>query len=129
MGQKLSTLPPSYPLVNVRGKKGQFFVGRLLDKRSIESKWVTKDGTKKVQEIYEFAVEDTDMETLKKVGPELFEPVDIREGDRVSIFAPSRLANGVRQAAIGQTLRIEYLGQGRTAQGGKPHDYSVEVVG
>lgn len=129
MGRSLSTDSGSTDiLVNVRGEKGQVFIGKLLAAKTIDSKYKDESGVAKVYNIYTFAAEDTTMETQRKEGKE-YKSVDIEPGASVSIFAPTRLNNALRQAEIGWRIKIEYLGLGKaTSKGGKPHTYSVEVL-
>lgn len=122
MGNKLSTASPDMkktPLVNVRGEKKSYFIGKLLGVRSVKSAFKNDDGSDKMQNVYEFSVIDTDMEISG----------DAAEGSAVGLFAPTRLNNALRQASIGQSLRITYMGLGKaTKRGGKPHEYEVEVI-
>lgn len=131
MGTKLSTASPDMkntPVVNVRGTKGEYFQGILTGSRAVKSGFKNEDGSDKTQNIYEFTVEDTDMEIVIKDGKE-YKPVEIGEGDAVSMFAPTRLNNALRQATKGMRLKITYLGLGKAAKkGGKPHEYDVEVI-
>jgi hypothetical protein len=129
MGRSLSTDSGGNSiLVNVRGEKGQVFIGKLLASKTVESKYKTDSGEPKLYNIYTFAVEDTTMETQRKEGKE-YKNVDIEPGTTVDLFAPTRLNNALRQAEIGWRIKIEYLGLGKaTGKGGKPHTYSVEVL-
>lgn len=132
MGQKLSTASAEMkntPVVHVRGTKGQFFQGVLVSSRAVKSGFKDeKTGEDRFQNIYEFTVENTDMEVMLKEGKE-YKNVDIGEGDTVSMFAPTRLNNALRQATKGMTLKITYLGLGKAAKkGGRPHEYDVEVI-
>jgi len=129
MGTKLSTSSlESTPVINVRGDKGQYFVGKLLSHKTTPSQYKDeKTGEPKVHHIYEFAIEDTNMRIERKEGKEYVE-AKVIEGDTVSIFAPTRLNNALRQATAGQRITIKYLGMGKATKfGGKPHDYEVEV--
>jgi hypothetical protein len=132
MGTKLSTASAEMkntPVVNVRGTKGDTFQGILMGSRAVKSGFKDeKTGEDKFQNIYEFTVEDTTMEVSVKDGKE-YKPVDISDGDTVSMFAPTRLNNALRQATKGMRLKITYLGLGKAAKkGGKPHEYDVEVI-
>lgn len=107
------------PIVHVRGEKKSYFVGTLMASRLVKSQFANPDGTEKMQSVYEFAVEDTDMEVAG----------DVENGGTVCIFAPTRLNNALRQATVGQRIKITYLGLGKaTKHGGKPHEYEVEVL-
>ncbi len=131
MGRSLSTaskeLTPT-PVVQVRGEVGQFFEGKLLSHKTTKSKWLKEDGTPRLQHIFEFAIQDTDMELQIKKNDEYI-PADVSVGETVAIFPPTRLANGLIEAQIGEIIRIEYLGVGKAGRrGGKPHLYKVEVI-
>lgn len=131
MGTKLSTASPEMkntPVVNVRGAKGEYFQGILTGVRAVKSGFKNDDGSDKTQNIYEFTVEDTDMEVSIKEGKEYI-AANVGDGDTVGIFAPTRLNNALRQATNGMRLKITYLGLGKAAKkGGKPHEYDVEVI-
>jgi hypothetical protein len=106
MGTKLSTQGSSSSVTaNVRGEKGQYFIGKLLAHKTAASAYKNEDGSAKNYDIYEFSVEDTNMETTKKDGKE-YKPVDVAPGDAVSIFAPTRLNNALRQAEVGWKIKI-----------------------
>ncbi len=131
MGRSLSTaskeLTPT-PVVQVRGEAGQFFEGKLLSHKTTKSKWLKEDGTPRLQHIFEFAIQDTDMELQIKKNDE-YVPADVNIGETVAIFPPTRLANGLIEAQVGEVIRIEYLGVGKAGRrGGKPHLYKVEVI-
>jgi hypothetical protein len=129
MGTKLSTRSDSKSVVvNVRGEKGQFFQGELAAHKQADSKYTNEDGSKKKLEIYEFKVEDTNMQLQKQEGKEYVEAT-VAPGDIVSLFAPTRLNNALRQASVGQHIKFTYLGLGKaTGRGGKPHEYDVEAI-
>lgn len=129
MGIKLNTSSQGNSVtVNVRGVKGQYFVGVLQAHKNAPSTYKKQDGSTRPHEIYEFILEDTDMVLTKKVGKE-YEPVDGATVEACSIFAPTKLHNALSQAKKGDRIRIEYLGLGKaTKMGGKPHEYDVEVL-
>lgn len=131
MGRSLSTaskeLTPT-PVVQVRGEAGQFFEGKLLSHKTTKSKWLKEDGTPRLQHIFEFAIQDTDMELQVKEN-DTYVTANVNIGETVAIFPPTRLANGLVEAHVGETIRIEYLGVGKAGRrGGKPHLYKVEVL-
>lgn len=131
MGNKLSTASPDMkntPLVNVRGTKGEYFIGTLTGVKAVKSGFKNEDGSDKTQNVYSFTVEDTTMAIVIKEGKEYVD-APINEGDAVDMFAPTRLNNALRQATKGMQLKITYLGLGKAAKkGGKPHEYDVEVL-
>jgi len=133
MGHKLSTSSPSLtptPFVNVRGDKGQVFVGTLKSMKSVDSGYVNeKTGEPRMQNIYNFSFESSDMEILVKNGKE-YELANVNPGDLVAVFAPTRLNNALIQAPMGSRIQITYLGLGKAikGKGGKPHEYDVEVL-
>ena len=109
MGQKLSTGSlDATPLVNVRDQKGQYFIGTLGEHRQIDSQYKNEDGTAKKYDIYDFAVEDTDMAIQKKEGKEYID-VNVSQGDTVAIFAPTRLNNALKRAPKDSRLKITYM--------------------
>lgn len=116
------------PVVNVRGAKGEYFEGILNGSRPVKSAYKNEDGSDKMQNIYEFIVEDTTMGIQIKKDKEYIDAT-VEAGDTVSMFAPTRLNNALRQATNGMRLKITYLGLGKAAKkGGKPHEYDVEVI-
>lgn len=129
MGTKLSTgSMDATPLVNIREQKGQFFIGTLGEHRQIDSQYKNEDGTAKKFDIYDFAIEDTDMAIQKKEGKEYVE-AKVEVGDTVAVFAPTRLNNALRRAVPGARLKITYMGLGKATKfGGKPHEFDVEVL-
>lgn len=131
MSKQLSTagrsLTPSV-IVNVKGEKGQFFVGKLLAAKKAPSPYKDVNGNIKPFNIYEFELEETDMELTVKKGSAYVLVKDVTAGMPVSIFAPTRLHNALSQASVGDVITIKYDGLGKaTKMGGKPHEFSVEV--
>jgi len=130
MGTKLSTYSDSKnePVVNITGTKGQYFVGTVKSRKTIDSSFKDEQGNPRKRNIYTLAVKDTDMETMLKEGKE-YKPVDIAAGDAVVVFAPTRLDNALKQTKDGDTVKIVYLGLGKaTRKGGKPHEFDVELL-
>lgn len=130
MGTKLNTSSgTNTPVVSVKEKKGTYFVGMLKGYRAQESGYKNeKTGADNPYHIYEFGVVDTDMGVQIKQGKEYVD-TDIGENAVVCLFAPTRLHNALKQASMGQTIKITYLGLGKATKfGGKPHEYDVEVV-
>ena len=129
MGTKLNTgSGGSSVLVGVHGKEGEYFIGTLLAHKSPPSPYKDDKGNLRNYEVYEFTVEDTNMKTEVKVGKE-YKDSPVKPGDPVSIFAPTRLNNALRQAEIGSKIKIVYLGLGKATKfGGKPHQYDVELI-
>lgn len=133
MGRPLSTASKELvktPCVQVRGEKGQFFVGTLVDHKSSKSKkYVKDDGSPKVQHVFEFAIQDTDMEIQISNDKGEYVEASVGVGDTVAVFPPTRLLNALLEAQKGETIRFEYLGLGKAGKrGGKPHEYKVEVI-
>ena len=130
MGTKYSTSSQTFDpsvIVNVRGEEGEFFVGKLLAAKTAPSQYKNADGSAKVHNIYEFALVDTDMELTVKKGT-AYVLAKAEKGSTVSLFAPTRLNNALKQIPVGTTVSIKYLGLGKAGRmGGRPHDY--EVVG
>lgn len=132
MGTKLSTSSKEFAPtigVNVRGEEGQFFIGVLTAHKSPPSQYKKQDGSIRNHEVYEFELEDTDMELTVKKGNGYALVKDAEPGTPVAVFAPTRLHNGLSQAKIGDRLSIKYLGLGKAGKmGGKPHTYEVEII-
>lgn len=132
MGTKINTSSSNFaptPTMDVRNKKGQYFVGTLTGHKSQPNGYKNeKTGAENHYEIYSFSVEDTDMDASIKNGKD-YAPATIEEGAAVALFAPTRLHNALRQVTVGQRVKITYLGQGKATKfGGKPYDYEVEVI-
>lgn len=133
MGTKLSTASQELkktPLVNVRGEKGEYFIGVLVGSRAVKSSFKNEDGSDKVQNVYEFAPEDTDMGiVIKDEGAKEYRAATEAECETVGIFAPTKLNNALKQAEKNMRLKITYLGLGKAAKkGGRPHEYDVEII-
>lgn len=132
MGRKLSTAAKEFtpePIVNVRGEKGQYFEGLLLEHRTIKGKYKNEDGSDKPQHIFSFAIEDTDMSLELKQPDGTYAEAKVNVGDTVSIFPPTRLFNALNTAQKGEKIRIVYTGLGKAGKfGGKPHTFNVEVI-
>lgn len=126
MGTKLNTRPPldPTPLVNVKGKEGQTFIGKYIGVRTVDMSFGPRN-------VYEFQIQDGDMPTLvKQTGSDDYKDCEVKENEKVAIFAPTRLDTALKQAKPGQTIKITYLGLGKKPKrgGNKPHEYDVEVV-
>lgn len=132
MGQKLdcSGSLTNDAVVNVKSKAGETFTGKLVEHKITKSQYKNADGSEKNFDIYVFEVVDGTMEFVRKDANKEYMPTDVKEGENVSVFAPSRLHAGLKQAKIGQTIKITYLGLGKKgAKGGnKPHTYECEVI-
>lgn len=131
MPKELSTssrsIDPSV-VANVRGEEGQFFSGKLVAKKTAPSQYKKQDGSIRDHNIYEFTLEETDMELTVKKGSDYVLVKDIKHGMPVSIFAPTRLHNALSQANIGDVITVTYTGLGKAGKkGGKPHTYKVTV--
>jgi hypothetical protein len=129
MGTKLNTesLIPS-TILNIRGQAGQFFQGTILSRKQQKSPYKKEDGTVRMFDIYEMSIEDTDMATQRKEGKEYVD-VPVKVGDTVTVFAPTKLNNALRQVNDGTRVKFTYLGLGKAANGGgKPHMYEVEAL-
>lgn len=124
MPNKLDTRGPlqSDPLVNVRGEEGQYFIGVLVGSREVDCGYGKKP-------VYEFTVKDTDMSIQRKEGKE-YKETTVDVGDKVCVFAGTRLAYALSQAKTGQVIKIVYRGLGEKPKrgGNRPHEYDVEVL-
>lgn len=131
MGTKLSTASAELknsPVVNVRGAKGEYFIGTWVGHKTVANGYKNDKGEEGSHQIYTFTIEDTDMGTQIKQGKEYID-TEVSEGMEVVLFAPTRLHNALRQAEKGMKLKITYLGKGKATKfGGKPHDYEVEIL-
>jgi hypothetical protein len=128
MGTKLSTeTSGSSVILNVRGQVNQFFQGTIVSRKKQKSPYKKEDGTDRMFDIYELAIEDTDMQTQQKSGKDYVD-VPVKVGDKVSVFAPTKLNNAFAQVPDGTRVRFVYLGLGKATRGGKPHTYDVEAL-
>ena len=130
MGTKLSTQSNSGSdvVVNVKGEKGQFFVGNLLGHKQAKSQYKNFDGSEKQYDIYQFKLEDSDMDFQKKEGKEYKDATPVA-GDLVTVFAPTRLNNALRQAEVGQKIKFVFLGKVKAGKkGGQANEYDCEVI-
>lgn len=122
MGRKLSSNGPS-KLVQMKEKEGVTFTGRLLD--TGKEVQMAQGKTK----VFGFEVVDGDVNFVEKDDSGKYKPVDANEGERVAVFAPTLLARSLEQAAVGETIKITYLGLGKKVKGrNAPHTFDVEVL-
>ena len=105
-------------VVNVKSKAGETFIGKLLEHKITKSPYKSADGSPKNFDIYVFEAIGGDMEFVRKDVNKEYKPTNVEEGEKVSVFAPSRLVAGLNQASIGQTLKITYLGLGKKKREG-----------
>jgi hypothetical protein len=117
-------------VVNVSTEKDQYFKGTVASRKSIKSAFKNDDGSVKMRDIYIFTLIDTNMETMQKAqGSKEYKSVDVSAGDSVTVFAPTRLNNALKQTKDGDTVKFVYLGKGeKTKFGGRAHQYDVELI-
>jgi hypothetical protein len=121
MGEKLGgkQMEPT-PVVSITKKIGGTFLGVMQDTGRVVK---LARGTATV---YGFAVKDTDFDTqIKRDG--VYVNCDVKENDKVSIFAPTVLKSALQEASIGDVLRIEYLGK-KAGKNGDYHAFDVERI-
>lgn len=121
MGTKLTGKPlEATPVVSVSRKIGGTFLGILQDKGK------TVKLRRGQATVYSFLVKDTDFDTQIK-HEDAYVNCDVKENDKVSIFAPKVLNDALQQASIGDTIRIEYLGK-KPGKNGEYHSFDVEKI-
>lgn len=117
--------PPTVRLHNKEGKVGAYLVG-LLDSHH------TAKVNGNDQEVYSFKLIETNGVASKKEGTEYVD-TEVKEGELISIFAPTRLARVLATVAAGAEVFIEYKGREPfvTKKGHKvnPHMFDVKAGG
>lgn len=123
MPRTLTGQTKSSPVVNIRGKVGNYFKGIL------------KSGPRVVRMkrgsgyVYEFAWLETNAPVQKKNEEGKFVDLEsLEENAIVSIFAPTVLKGALDQAKIGETIYIEYLGTALNKTGTEFHNFKVEAL-
>jgi len=131
MGTKIdcNSSAVSSAVVNVRGAKGQTFTGKLINHKTATAPYKNDDGSDKQMHIFEFIPVDTDMALMRRDANKEYQETEVKEGETVCIFPPTRLLLGLNQVAVGSTVKITYMGLGKAGKrGGKPHTYELEVL-
>jgi hypothetical protein len=109
------------PLLNFRAGVNTKFKGKLLaEGRSVK----VKKGTKIV---YEFAAIDGDMPTQIKDAAGNYVDTEVKEGDKVAVFAPTVLNTKLAQVPVGTVVEIEYQGLQIGKTGTQFHAFKVSV--
>lgn len=122
MGRKLSGLGSSI-VVNCKETVGSSFTGKM----TASAREVTAGQAK--YQVYEFSVVDTDMNFQKKNDKGEYADVDVKEGEIVSVFAPTSLHKALQQAEVGETIKFVYKGLGAKKKGkNAPHIFDAEVI-
>jgi hypothetical protein len=122
MGRTLTTNGPS-KLVQIKEKEGVTFTGVLLNM----GKEVKMAQGKSM--VFDFSVLDGDVNYVEKQENGKYVGVDVNEGERVAVFAPSLLARALAQAQVGEKVKITYLGLGKKTKGrNAPHTFDVKVI-
>jgi hypothetical protein len=123
MGRKLmgnTQFAPSV-LIGITEKVEGFFQGTLLDRQMAKTTFGEKP-------VFKFLLEDTDMPTRIKQDKE-YVATDVKQGQTVSIFAPTLLDKALVQASPNDKIRIVYKGKGNAKKGrNAPHVFDVEVL-
>ncbi|MGD9727916.1 MAG: hypothetical protein AB7V39_16220 [Nitrospiraceae bacterium] len=117
------------PLVNLTDNIGGKFVGTILTAgREV------KTSLGGVKYAYDFAVVDGDVDFVMKSdkkdaeGKFIYNTVDVKEGDRVTILATVPLHGKLVEAELGTTVEIEYMGKKKSKKGNMFHDFRVFSV-
>lgn len=114
---------PCVNITNPDGKAGATFVGELVEMgreqkmASGSTKW-----------IYGFLIKDGDAPVSIKEGDKYVE-ADVKENDRVVVFATKALHSKLAKAEVGMTLELVYNGlklNPKTKR--KFHDVTVNVI-
>lgn len=110
------------PIVGISEKPGIKFVGKLLDKgqevkAGMGIKW-----------LYSFELHDTDANTVVKNEKGGYDEVEVKQFDKVCIFATALLNRKLSMAKIGELVEIEYVGKEKGKKGQAYHNFIVSVV-
>lgn len=122
MGRKLTGDLVRTPFAALKSKKNGFFVGKFIGNRR-EVKLTKGKGV-----VYELAIEDTDVAIQKKDETGNYVEATVKTGDTVSVFAPTVLDKALQKAAVGDRVRIIYLGELRNKANTPYHNFDVEVL-
>lgn len=110
------------PIVSISEKPGIKFVGKLLDKgqevkAGMGTKW-----------LYNFELHDTDANTVIKNDKGGYDEVNVKEFDKVCVFATALLNRKLSMAQVGELIEIEYTGKEKGKKGQAYHNFVVSVV-
>jgi hypothetical protein len=115
MGKKYSDSNGFAPTAEIK-VAGAMLKGVLQGVREVTTQYGPKP-------VYTLTVLDADCKFTLGKGEE----VEPAEGDKVDVFAPTRLATQLSKVPVGETITIKYLGLGKNSKGAnKPHTFSVE---
>ena len=107
------------PTVSIKEKEGTFFEGTFLSYKEVASQY------EHPWNVYDFEVKDTNMPVTVKNGKE-YVPAIVIPGEKVAIFAPTRLHNILKGQQPDTDIRIEYMGMVKAGKkGGRAHSYKV----
>ena len=120
-----ASFPPIVRLHNSEGKVGAFVVG------TVEGTHVAKINNRD-QNVYNLKLIETNAPVVKKEG-EVFIDTEVKSGDLVSIFPPTRLDRVLKGVAVGTEVFIEYKGRekyvNKSGVATKPHMFDVKAGG
>ena len=123
MGRKLTGNSNTASVLVQIKEEGATFEGKLLDK----GKEVKLKRGKTM--VFTFQAEGGTANYVKKNEKGVYVPVEVAEGDVVSVFAPTVLTKALLQANVGERVKIAYLGMVTPDSGGSEyHNYDVEVL-
>lgn len=110
------------PIIGISEKPGVKFVGKLLDKgqevkAGMGTKW-----------LYTFELHDTDANVVVKNDKDGYDEVDVKQYDKVCIFATALLNRKLSMANVGEIIEIEYTGKDRGKKGQSYHNFIVSVI-
>jgi hypothetical protein len=124
MGRKLTgNSNTSSVLVQIKEKEGVTFVGKLLD---MGKEVKLKRGKTMV---FTFQAEDGTANYVKKDEKGNYAPAEVKEGEEVSLFAPTVLTKALLKSSVGKRIKITYLGLVQPDSGGSEyHSFDVEEI-
>lgn len=122
------------PVVLLKEKEGSTFVGT----KSAQKNGKTDPKTGKTNLIFEFKIEDGDAfvgigTDAKRIvngrSCKVYEPKEVKVGDRVTIFGDTQLNDKLGQVVVGERVKITFNGFKLNEKSGNAFaDYLVEVL-
>jgi|SRR5579871_553244 len=121
MPRSLSGQQNSTPIVGLISKVGNYLIGTLKGGPRIVR---LKRGS---GQVFEFELLETNSPVQKKVGDQYVQ-VETKQGDTVSVFAPTALAGALKEAKMGEIIQMEYLGKKLNKAGTEFHGFQVDAL-
>lgn len=111
--RQLRPNPVKTPVVKLTFLEGSYLVGKLL----------THGKETKFGSVFEFSILDTNAKTFVDKTE-----VDVKEGERVSLFTNTRLTEDLRCAKLGETVKVVYEGKKTTKNGRICNAFKASVL-